>query len=146
MKLNIYQYTAKNIGIDDGTRWIAAPDQASADKAAKRRKWGKCKLIFHDSIKKDLSGFQAIGCDIVITKGRQPDCPHGYDDPILCSQCQGKSALSALRDLVNVCEGVPVFQLDDGKASVKAVRLAGKFMKAINAAKAVIANSDKAVS
>lgn len=44
-------------------------------------------------------------------------------------------ALTLLRDLG---ENVPIFQLDGGKSSVKAVRLAGKFTGAMDKARAAL--------
>jgi hypothetical protein len=46
--------------------------------------------------------------------------------------------VEALRDLAAICDNVPIFQLDRGKASVKAIRLAGKFTTAHSAAKALL--------
>jgi hypothetical protein len=46
--------------------------------------------------------------------------------------------VAALRTLTALCDNVPVFQLDDGKASVKAVRLAGKFTDAHRVAAALL--------
>ena len=46
--------------------------------------------------------------------------------------------VEALRALNAICDNVPVFQLDEGKASVKAVRLAGKFMDATRNASALL--------
>lgn len=46
--------------------------------------------------------------------------------------------VEALRVLAPLLNQVPVFQLDDGKASVKAVRLAGKFVEAKNNAEALL--------
>ena len=47
--------------------------------------------------------------------------------------------VAALRELMPLLDQVPVFQLDDGKSSVKAVRLAGKFMDATKNARALLA-------
>jgi hypothetical protein len=47
--------------------------------------------------------------------------------------------LAALEGLVELCEHVPVFQLDGGRSSVKAVRRAGKFVGALDTARAAIA-------
>lgn len=44
----------------------------------------------------------------------------------------------ALQELTDLGEHVPVFQLDDGKSSVKAVRLAGKFTAAMRKARAAL--------
>lgn len=49
--------------------------------------------------------------------------------------------LPALVRLTELCEHVPVFQLDNGKSSVKAVRLAGTFVGALDEAKAAIAKT-----
>lgn len=49
--------------------------------------------------------------------------------------------LDALQKLADLCEHVPVFQLDDGKVSVKAVRRAGKFTGAMADARAAIARA-----
>ena len=46
--------------------------------------------------------------------------------------------VDALRKLTDLCDHVPVFQLDDGKASVKAVRLAGKFTGAHRTSRALL--------
>jgi hypothetical protein len=46
--------------------------------------------------------------------------------------------VGALRTLTALCDNVPIFQLDDGKASVKAVRLAGKFTDAHRVAAALL--------
>lgn len=46
--------------------------------------------------------------------------------------------VKALRDLAPLLDRVPVFQLDDGKSSVKAVRLAGKFTEATRNARALL--------
>lgn len=46
--------------------------------------------------------------------------------------------VEALRVLTELCENVPIFQLDDGKASVKAVRLAGKFTGAMDVSRALL--------
>ncbi len=49
--------------------------------------------------------------------------------------------LEALKVLVKLGDLVPVFQLDNGKSSVKAVRLAGDFIGAMDAARATIAKA-----
>lgn len=48
------------------------------------------------------------------------------------------SVVEALRELTDLCEYVPVFQLDGGRG-VKSVRLAGKFLAAMEKSKAVLA-------
>lgn len=50
--------------------------------------------------------------------------------------------LAALRGLADLCENVPVFQLDGGRASAKAVRLAGDFTRAMEVARAAIAKAE----
>lgn len=50
----------------------------------------------------------------------------------------------ALRELLKLCDNVPVFQLDGGKSSAKAVRLAGKFMTARDTAQRVLSDYDEA--
>ncbi len=52
---------------------------------------------------------------------------------------QNRELVEALGKLVELGDHVPVFQLDDGKSSVKAVRLAGKFMNSMAAARALLA-------
>ena len=49
-----------------------------------------------------------------------------------------------LAELVEMCDHVPIFQLDNGKASVKAVRLAGKFTVAMDKARAALKGSEEA--
>lgn len=49
--------------------------------------------------------------------------------------------VAALEALADLGEAVPVFQLDDGKSSVKGVRLAGKFMDAMKNARAALAKA-----
>jgi len=69
----------------------------------------------------------------------------GYDSPravLLGNAAQlltkQERAVKALRVLTGLCENVPVFLLDDGKATVKAIRLAGKFTGAMNVSRAVL--------
>lgn len=50
--------------------------------------------------------------------------------------------IATLEQFVELGEHVPIFQLDDGKSSVKAVRLAGKFMGAMDKARALIAKAN----
>jgi hypothetical protein len=52
-----------------------------------------------------------------------------------------KRLLAALVTLTELCEHVPVFKLDSGKSSVKAVRRAGEFMAALDGAKAAISKT-----
>jgi hypothetical protein len=59
-------------------------------------------------------------------------------------KAQNAELLAALMALVEKCEAVPVFQLDGGKASVKAVRMAGKFVGAMDNARAAIAKARSA--
>lgn len=46
--------------------------------------------------------------------------------------------IEALGALAELGDHVPVFQLDHGKSSVKAVRLAGKFVGALNTARSLL--------
>lgn len=69
----------------------------------------------------------------------------GYDSPravLLTNAAQllakQERAVKALRVLTELCENVPIFQLDDGKVTVKAVRLAGKFTGAMNVSRAIL--------
>ena len=48
---------------------------------------------------------------------------------------QNKRLRAALENLTALCDNVPIFQLDGGKSSVKAVRLAGKFTAAVKQAR-----------
>ena len=68
---------------------------------------------------------------------------HVYDSPkaqLLSDAAQTIQRLQRnLRALTDICDNVPIFQLDQGKASVKAVRLAGKFTGAHTAARALLA-------
>ena len=55
---------------------------------------------------------------------------------------QRDELLAALKALHELGAHVPIFQLDDGKSSVKAVRLAGKFTGAMDAARAAIEKAE----
>ena len=44
-----------------------------------------------------------------------------------------------LRNLTTICVSVPIFQLDGGKSSLKAVHMAVKFMGALDSARAALA-------
>lgn len=52
-----------------------------------------------------------------------------------------RELVEALETLADLGDCVPIFQLDDGKATVKAVRLAGKFTGAMKQARAVLAKA-----
>lgn len=82
---------------------------------------GKRVAVFRDSAKADM--FEEIS-------RRANAYPQLVEDR--------RRLVDALRDLTAICDNVPVFQLDDGKTSVKAVRLAGKFTASHTSARALL--------
>jgi hypothetical protein len=66
MAYNVYQYVDPSAKGDD-TRWIAAPDLASANAAAARRGWHSCGgLIYRsDQVPQDCVGLTNAGVDVI---------------------------------------------------------------------------------
>jgi hypothetical protein len=66
MAYNIYQYVDPSDKVDD-TRWIAAPDLASANAAAARRGWhSRGGLIYRaDQVAQDYVGLTNAGVDVI---------------------------------------------------------------------------------
>ena len=63
---------------------------------------------------------------------------YSVSDRLRAENARLREALQALAD---ICDNVPMFQLDHGKSSVRAVRLAGKFVAAHRAARDALAHT-----
>ena len=82
----------------------------------------------------------------IFIRGNRPGniaCVYGADASsyaaYIVHACNAYSKLvETLRALMPLLDQVPVFQLDGGKSSVKAVRLAGQFMAATKTAHAIL--------